>query len=110
MSELFANISALTVFLGIAAVGLIFLIISLFFGEIFDQFGVDADGAGGADGPGFMDSRVISVFVTSFGGFGAIGIQTGLGVLASSFLGLAGGVVLGGVVSLFARFLYNLWC
>lgn len=106
MSELFTNISALTVFLILAGVGLTFLLVSLIFGELFDQLGIDAhDGA--ADGHAFIDSRVVSVFLTSFGGFGAIGMQMGLGVLASSLLGLASGVVLGGVVSLFARFLYS---
>jgi len=62
---------------------------------------------GGADGHGLLDSRVISVFVTAFGGFGAIGIQMGLGIVGSSLMGLGGGVVLGGLVSLFARFLYK---
>lgn len=105
MPELFANISALTVFLIIAGVGLVFLVAALLFGEIFDHVGVEVDG--GVDGHGFLDTRVVSVFITSFGGFGAIGIQTGLGVLASSLLGLASGIVLGGVVSLFGRFLVS---
>src|SRR5688500_16197506 len=95
------------VFLSIAAFGFIFLLISLLLGDIFDIFGVDAGLDGGTDGHGLLDSRVISVFITSFGGFGAIGIQAGLGIVASSLLGLAGGVVLGGLVSLFARFLYR---
>jgi hypothetical protein len=75
-------------------------------GDIFDSLGVDT-GLDGTDGHGLLDSRVISVFVTAFGGFGAIGIQMGLSIVASSLLGLAGGVVLGGVVSFFARFLYR---
>lgn len=107
MPESLLNISPLMVFLAIAALGFVFLLISLVVGDIFDSFGLDADVDGGADGHGLLDSRVISVFVTSFGGFGAIGIQMGLGIVASSFLGLAGGVVLGGLVSLFARFLYK---
>ena len=107
MPEFLSNISSLMVFLGIAAIGFIFLLISLLLGDIFDSFGVDAGLDGGADGHGLLDSRVISVFVTSFGGFGAIGIQMGLGIVASSLIGLGGGVVLGGLVSLFARFLYK---
>ena len=107
MPEFFSNISSLMVFLAIAAIGFIFLLASLILGDIFDSFGVDADLDGGADGHFLLDSRVISVFVTSFGGFGAIGIQMGLGIVASSLLGLTGGVVLGGLVSLFARFLYK---
>src|SRR5687767_779605 len=94
------------VFLAIGAIGFIFLLVSLILGDIFDSFGVDT-GLDGTDGHGLLDSRVISVFVTAFGGFGAIGIQMGLGIVASSLLGLAGGVVLGGVVSFFARFLYK---
>jgi membrane protein implicated in regulation of membrane protease activity len=95
------------VFLAIAAIGFIFLLITLIVGDIFDGFGIDAGVDGGVDGHGLLDSRVISVFVTSFGGFGTIGIQMGLGIVASSLIGLASGVVLGGLVSLFARFLYK---
>lgn len=106
MPEFLSNISSLMVFLAIGAIGFVFLLVSLMLGDIFDSFGVDT-GLDGTDGHGFLDSRVISVFVTAFGGFGAIGIQMGLSIVASSLLGLAGGVVLGGVVSLFARFLYK---
>jgi membrane protein implicated in regulation of membrane protease activity len=95
------------VFLGIAAIGFIVLLVSLVAGDIFDSFGFETGLDGGTDGHGFLDSRVISVFVTAFGGFGAIGIQMGLGIVASSFLGLAGGVLFGGLVSIFARFLYK---
>lgn len=107
MPEFLSNISSLMVFLAIAGIGFIFLLVSLVLGDIFDSFGVDTGLDGGTDGHGFLDSRVISVFVTSFGGFGAIGIQMGIGIVVSSFIGLAGGVVLGGLVWLFARFLYK---
>ena len=103
MSELLSNLTPLIVFLIIAAIGFVFLLISLIVGDLFDSFGFDA----GIDSDGFLDSRVISVFITSFGGVGAIGIQMGLGVAASSILGLVGGIVLGGLVSLFGRFLYK---
>jgi len=105
--EFLSNMSPLVVFLAIAAIGFIFLLVSLVVGDLFDSFGFDTGVDGGADGHGLLDSRVISVFVTSFGGFGAIGIQMGLGVVTSSLMGLAGGVVLAGLVSLFARFLYK---
>src|SRR5688572_25481640 len=95
------------VFLAIAAIGFVFLLISLIVGDIFDSLGFDTGVDGGADGHGLLDSRVISVLVTSFGGFGAIAIQMGMGIVASSLIGLAGGVVLGGLVSLFARFLHQ---
>lgn len=104
MAELLTDISALTVFLAIAAIGLIFLVASLVLGEVLHDFGFHD---GGIDGHGFIDSRAVAVFITSFGGFGAIGIQMGLGIVASSMLGLASGVVLGGLITLFGRFLYS---
>ena len=107
MPEFLSNMSSLVVFLGIAAIGFIFLLVSLVLGDVFDSLGFDTGVDGAANGHGFLDSRVISVFVTSFGGFGAIGIQMGLGIVASSLVGLAGGIVLGGLVSLFARFLHK---
>lgn len=107
MPEFLSNISSLVVFLAIAAIGFLFLLFSLVLGDIFDSLGFDTGVDGAGDGHGFLDSRVISVFVTSFGGFGAIGIQMGLGIVASSIMGLAGGIVLGGLVSLFARFLHK---
>ena len=107
MPEFLSNITPLIVFLGIAALGFVFLLISLVVGDIFDTFGFETGLDGAGDGHGFLDSRVISVFITAFGGFGAIGIQMGLSIVASSILGLAGGLVLGGLVSLFARFLYK---
>lgn len=107
MPESLSNITPLMIFLAIAALGFVFLIISLVVGDIFDSLGFDLGLDGGADGHSLLDSRVISVFVTAFGGFGAIGIQMGLSIVASSLLGLAGGVVLGGLVSLFGRFLYK---
>lgn len=107
MPEFLSNATPLMVFLGISAVGFVFLVISLVVGDIFDSFGFDTGLDGGADGHGVLDSRVISVFVTAFGGFGAIGIQAGLSIVTSSLLGLGGGILLGGLVSLFARFLYK---
>lgn len=107
MPEFLSNITPLIVFLGIAALGFVFLLITLVVGDIFDTFGFETGLDGAGDGHGLLDSRVISVFVTAFGGFGAIGIQMGLSIVASSILGLVGGLVLGGIVSLFARFLYQ---
>lgn len=107
MPEFLSNVSPLMVFLGIAAIGFVFLLVSLIIGDIFDSFGFDTGVDGMADGHAVLDSRVISVFVTAFGGFGAIGIQLGLGIAASSLMGLAGGVLLGGLVSLFGRFLHK---
>jgi membrane protein implicated in regulation of membrane protease activity len=104
--EFLSNITPLIVFLCIGAIGFVFLLVTLVVGDIFDSLGFDVGLDGGADGA-ILDSRVISVFVTAFGGFGAIGIQLGFSTFASSLLGLGGGVVLGGLVSLFGRFLYK---
>jgi len=107
VTELFNGISALVVFLAIAALGLLFLVVSLLFGELLDDFGFHGADGGGIDGHGIIDTRSLAVFVTAFGGFGAIGIQSGLGVFASSLVGLGSGAVLGGAVALFGRFLYG---
>lgn len=105
MPEFLSTVTPLMVFLGIAALGFVFLLISLVVGDLFDSIGLDLGGVDGADGHAALDSRVISVFVTAFGGFGAIGIQLGLSIVPSSLLGLGGGILFGGLVSLFGRFL-----
>lgn len=101
--DLFEGMSAFTVFLAIAAVGFVFLLVSLFFGEIFEHFDVDFDHGG----PSFFSARVISVFVTAFGSFGAIGVRYGLSPLGASLAGTGGGVLFGSLVYMFARFLYG---
>ena len=98
-------LSPFSVFLAIAAVGFLFLLISLVFGEMFDHFGVDHDVDMG--GPGFFSGRIMSVFITGFGGFGAIGIHYGLSPMAASAVGFASGLVFSSVIYAFARFLYG---
>jgi len=107
MPEFISSAGALTVFLVISALGFVFLVISLIFGEIFEVFGIDVQMDGGVDGHGLLDSRAISVFITTFGGVGAIATQLGLAALPSALLGLAAGIACGALVSLFARFLYK---
>lgn len=111
MLEWFRQFSAFAVFVSIAALGFIFLLVSLVFGEIFEAFDHDGDFSHDIDGehggPGFFSTRVISVFVTAFGGFGAIGTQYGLSPMTASLGGFAGGAVLGGVVYAFGRFLWS---
>lgn len=96
----------LTLFVVIGAIGFVFLIASLVLGDLFEMFGGHGD-IGGADGTdfGLFDSRVIAVFITAFGGFGAIGVQMGYGAGVSSLIGMFGGVIFGAVVSSFGRFL-----
>ena len=105
--DMLQSVNAFAVFLAIAALGFLLLMSSLFFGEIFEHFdgGLDHDLEHG--GPGFFSTRVISVFVTAFGGFGAIATDYGLGSLAASGVGALSGVVLAAPVYWFARFLYG---
>lgn len=97
--------SPFTVFLALAVIGFLFLLISLVFGEIFDHFDVDHDVDMG--GPGFFSGRVISVFITAFGGFGAVATHYGLSPMPASLVGFASGVVFAGIIYGFARFLYG---
>jgi hypothetical protein len=103
--EFLPPLSAFSVFLAIAAVGFLFLVIALIFGEIFDFFDHDHDVDIG--GPGIFSTRVIAVFITAFGGFGAIATRSGAAPLAASLVGLASGMVFGGAILVFARFLYG---
>lgn len=105
----FAGFSAFAVFLLIGGIGFLFLLASLVAGELFDLgdlFG-DHDVDAGHGGPSFFSSRILSVFVTAFGGFGAIGVHLGYGTGVSSGIGLASGLVFGGIVFLFVRFLHG---
>jgi hypothetical protein len=104
------SLSAFAIFLAIAAVGFLFLIISLLFGEIFGHGDIGAHGGdvhGDAHGVGFLNLRVLSVFVTAFGGFGAIGVHLGYRTEISTAIGLVGGFIFGGIIYLFASFLYG---
>jgi hypothetical protein len=94
--------SLMTIFLVIGGLGFAFLVVSLIVGDIFDSLGSNFDGEAG-----ILDSRVISVFLTAFGGFGAIGVSFGLGALTSSLFGIFGGVIFGTIVYFFGRFLAN---
>jgi membrane protein implicated in regulation of membrane protease activity len=105
--DLLQSFSAFTVFVAIAAVGFVFLIVSLIFGEIFDFFDHDFDIGGDHGGPGILSSRVIAVFITAFGAFGAIAVDNGLRAGPASGVGLASGVVFGGIIYAFLRFLYG---
>lgn len=111
MSEILSQLSAFSVFLAIASIGFLFLLLSLIFGELFDHFGGgfdhDADHDLGHGGPSFFSSRVLSVFVTAFGGVGAIGVNYGMSVLGASAAGFASGVFFGAIVFFFASFLYG---
>lgn len=102
--NLLPGLSAFSVFLGIGVVGFLILIISLFFGELFEHFDGGADDHGG---PGFFSTRVMSVFITAFGGFGAIATNYDFGPLPASGIAFVGGVALATPIFYFAKFLYG---
>jgi membrane protein implicated in regulation of membrane protease activity len=97
-------LSALSVFLAIAAVGFLFLVVALIFGELFEFFDHDVDMD---HGPGILSTRVIAVFITTFGGIGALGVHYGLSTGVASALGAISGLVLGAAMATLGRFLYN---
>ena len=103
--DILPPLNAFGIFLIIAGVGFAFLMITLIFGEVFEFFDADHDFDHG--GPGFFSSRIIAVFITAFGCFGAIATHYGLSPIASSGVAVAGGLVFGGLIFVFARFLYN---
>jgi hypothetical protein len=103
----FPSFNAFGIFLAIAAVGFLFLIVTLIFGEIFDFFDHDLDFDTDHGGPGILSSRVISVFITAFGAFGAIATNNGLAPGPASGVGLGSGLLFGGVIYMFLRFLYG---
>lgn len=103
--DFLTNLNLFAIFAIIGGVGFVFLLASLVLGDLFEMFGAQADIGGDGLDFGFLDSRVLAVFITAFGGFGAIGVQMGYGAGVSSGIGLFGGVVFAGVVSLFGRFL-----
>ena len=103
-----AQLSSFTVFLSIAGIGFFFLLISLVFGEVFGHFEAHIDhDIGDHGGPGFFSTRVLSVFVTAFGGFGAVATHYGLGTVPASGVGFASGLFFGSLIYLFASFLYG---
>lgn len=108
MPDFITQVSAFTVFLCIAALGFLFLLVSLVFGEVFEHLG---DGAFDHDfdhgGPSFFSVRILSVFVTAFGGFGAVGTHYGLPVLGASALGFCSGLFFASIIFAFARFLFS---
>lgn len=107
MSAWLSQISQFAVFLGISAIGFIFLVVSLVFGEIGDHFDAGLDHDVDQGGPSVLSTRVLSVFVTAFGGLGAVATYYGLGTLASSAVGAIAGLFFGGLIYAFATFLYR---
>ena len=107
MADWYAHVSQFTVFLALSAAGFLFLLVALFFGEIFEHLDGSADHDCGHGGPSFFSVRIISVFITAFGGFGAVATHYGFGVLGSSGVGFLSGATFAGLIYAFASFLYG---
>jgi hypothetical protein len=107
--EWFSQLSAFAMFVAIAGIGFLFLLVSLLAGELFEHvdIGHDLDGAADGGAPGLFSTRVLAVFVTAFGATGAIASYHGASALVASGAGLASGALFGGLILLFARFLYG---
>jgi hypothetical protein len=99
--------SLLTIFLAIGGIGFLFLLISLLIGDLFDIIGFELDNSLDGHDFGLLDSRVVSVFLTAFGGFGAIGTLWGFGAFIGSGFGLLGGLIFGAIVFYFGKLLHS---
>lgn len=107
MTEWLPHLSQFTVFLTLSAAGFAFLLVALFFGEIFEHLDGSAEHDFGHGGPSFFSIRILSVFITAFGGFGAVATHYGFGPLPSSGLGFLSGCFFAGLIYAFAWFLYG---
>lgn len=104
---LLASTTSFVTFLASAAFGFVFVVFGSILGDIFDRgdLGRESDGHGG--GPSILSSRILSVFITALGSFGAIGVHFGYGVGASAAMGFGGGVLFAEVIYTFAGLLYG---
>ena len=107
MADWFAHVSQFTVFLALSSLGFLFLVLALFFGEIADHLDGDADHDFGHGGPSFFSVRILSVFITAFGGFGAVATHYQFGVLGASSIGFLSGATFAGLIYAVASFLYR---
>ena len=100
--------TSLMVFLAIGGIGLLFLMTSLFVGDLFEALDLDFDADGGDGGSfGILDTRVISVFLATFGGIASLSLIYGQSVLISSLIGVGSGIIFGGIIFAFGAFLYS---
>jgi membrane protein implicated in regulation of membrane protease activity len=107
VAEFLQTLSAFAVFLSIAAFGFLFLLVSLLFGEVFEHFSFEHEIDHDMGGPSFLSPRILSVFITAFGGAGAIATYYGLSTLPASGIGFFTGGAFASLIYMFARFLYS---
>lgn len=85
-----------------------FLLISFIIGDIFDAVGLHLDAnLDGSGDFGLFDSRVTAMFLTSFGGFGALAVRQNFSSFVSTLFGIFGSIIFGGIIYYFGRFLYR---
>jgi hypothetical protein len=97
------------IYAGIAAFGLLLLLVLLFVGEVFGgdhDLGHDGDIGVHDGGPSIFSVRIMAAFLTAFGAGGVIARYYGLSHVAASAIGIVCGVVMAGIVFQFAKLLY----
>jgi len=103
------------IYAAIGAVGLIFLLVMLFVGDLFGgdheihvgEMGGDHGDFGHEGGPGFLSARVMSSFLTAFGVGGMVARYYGLSHPVAAGWGIAAGAAMSGLVYQFAKILYG---
>ena len=98
------------IYAGIAAFGLLLLLVLLFVGEVFGgdhDLGHDGDIGAHDGGPSIFSIRIMAAFLTAFGAGGVIARYYELSHVAASGLGIVCGVVMAGIVYQFAKWLYS---
>lgn len=99
------------IYAAVGAVGLLFLLLMLFVGEVFGgdhdmDHALDHDGDLGG-GPSFLSARIIAAFMTAFGVGGVVARYYDVSHPLASGAGVASGFVMAGLVYQFARILYS---
>ena len=98
------------IYAGIAAFGLLLLLLLLFVGELFGgdhDLGHDGDLGAHDGGPSIFSIRIMAAFLTAFGAGGVIARYYDLSHVAASAIGIVCGVVMAGIVYQFATLLYG---
>lgn len=106
------------VFMILAFLGFFFLVVTLFFGTIFEgiedvahDISLDHDLSLDHDtdvaGPSPFSIRILAAFITGFGASGAISSYYHKGWMVSSFIGLLFGALTGGIVYLVVSMMYK---
>ena len=107
MASWLPQLSQFSIFLTISGIGFLTLLVALVFGGVFEHFDMSGDHDLSHGGPSFFSVRILSVFVTAFGGFGAVATHYQMGPFPASAVGFASGLFFAGLIYAFASFLYG---